>query len=371
MPDAVVASLRESLESSFDTSTAEPVEQVADPAPPPVDTDAVTAAPPTDEASETEEARDRKRDEKGRFAKAEAEKAEAEAKKLASQPAPAGEKPTPEKPAAPSPSTPRAPQSWKPDAREEWSKLTPRVQQEVIRREGEVQRALQESSEARQGYQKYKEATAPFENMIRAEGGDTLQAVQGLLQTAHMLRTAPPHIRAQGIARMVQSFLPGREGLELLDQALSGQAPQQAQPQQFRDPRLDGLLAQLEQQKQAQAAKQQEEAAKAVQEVSQEEFFEDVRQDMADLVEVAQKRGVVLPLKDAYNRAVALHPTISKVLAQREAAQRAAGASPAQRARAAGSSVKSSPVIVPKGDRAVGDMRADLEAAMEAVEGGR
>jgi hypothetical protein len=371
MSEAVVASLRDSLEASFD-ATAEPApEPVADPAPPPVETDAVTAAPPTDEASETEEARDRKRDEKGRFAKAEAEKAEAEAKKLAAQPAPAGEKPTTEKPAAPSPSAPRAPQSWKPDAREEWSKLTPRVQQEVLRREGEVQRALQESSEARQGFQKYKESVAPFENMIRAEGGDTLQAVQGLLQTAHMLRTAPPHVRAAGIARMVQNFLPGREGLELLDAALSGQAPQQqAQPRETRDPRLDDLLAQIEQQRTAAAKQQEIEAAKQVQEVSQEEFFEDVRQDMADLVELAQKRGVVLPLRDAYNRAVALHPEVSKVVAQRAAAQRTPqGAT--QRAKAASSSIKPSPAIAPRGEPGnTGSLREDLERSVAELESG-
>ena len=368
MSDPVVMSLRESLEATIDSSAEER-------APEPVKEPVVEAAPETPEVEETAEARaDRLRDEKGRFAKAEEEKkaAAAEAKKPAAPPAPVGETPATEKPAAPSPPVIKAPQSWKPDAREEWSKLPARVQQEVARREGEVQRALQESSEARQGYQKFKEAVSPFEPMIRAEGGETLQAVQGLLQTAHMLRTAPPHIKAAGIAAMVKNFLPGREGLELLDAALSGQAPQgqpvQA-PQQFRDSRLDPLLEEIQQARAAKAQQDAADAARQVEEVQGEEFFEDVRQDMADLIEVARRRGVALTVKDAYNRAVNLHPEISRVLSQRaeHAARTPQGAT--QRARAASSSVKASPAIAPRGESgASGNLRDDLEAAIGSLE---
>jgi hypothetical protein len=369
MADAIVSTLREDLEAAIEA----PVES-SGPASPPADTSAATAeeAPETAGAGESEAERVRKRDEAGRFAKEEEDRKAEQAKKEkpAAPPAPGDKPPATEKPAAPSPQTTRAPQSWKPDAREEWAKLSPRVQQEVVRREGEVQRALQESSEARQGYQKYREATAPFENMIRAEGGDVLQAVQGLLQTAHMLRTAPPQVRAAGIARMVASFLPGREGLELLDAALSGQAPQAQPQQQFRDPRLDPLLAEIEQMRATSAQQKQAEAAKSVQEVAQEEFFEDVRQDMADLIEVAQRRGVVLSLRDAYTRAVNLHPEISKVLAQRSAVAARNPTGSTQRAKAASSSVRSSPVVAPKGEREAGrDMRSDLEAAIESLDG--
>jgi hypothetical protein len=325
-------------------------------------------------AGDAEAERVRKRDEAGRFAKEAAEeKAAAEAKKLASPPVPVGETPAPEKSAVPSPQIAKAPQSWKPDAREEWSKLTPRVQQEVIRREGEVQRALQESSEARQGYQKFKESVAPFENMIRAEGGEVIPAVQGLLQTAHMLRTAPAQVKAQAIARMVQNFLPGREGLELLDAALSGQAPQQGQQpqQQFRDPRIDQLLAEREQEQRAKAEAATATARQQVEEVSKEEFFEDVRQDMADLIEVARRRGVALSVKDAYNRAVGLHPEISKVVSQRAAHAARNPVGSTARSKAASVSVKASPAVAPKGDVDAADLRASLGAAFDAAEGGR
>jgi hypothetical protein len=368
MADEIVASLREELESAFDATP-----EVAEPAPPPAETPAAPAEETpteTEGAGEAEAERVRKRDESGRFAKEEADKkAAAEAKKPASPPVPVGEKPASEKPAAPSPQVAKAPQSWKPDAREEWAKLPPRVQQEVIRREGEVQRALQESSEARQGYQKYREAVSPFEAMIRSEGGEPLAAIQGLLQTAHLLRTAPPQVKAAGIARMVQSFLPGREGLELLDAALSGQGQpgyQQPNPAQFRDPRVDEILAERERAHAAEAQQKAEAAAKQVAEIQNEEFFEDVRQDMADLIEVAQRRGVALSVKDAYNRAVNLHPEIVKVLEQRSAAAARNPAGSTARAKAASSSVKASPVVVPKGG---GESSNDLRATLDRVAG--
>jgi hypothetical protein len=369
MSDPVVATLREELDAAFDAA------DTAEPAPPSteIQADPAEATPETDVAGEAEAERVRKRDEAGRFAKEEAaEKAAAEAKKPAAPPVPVGETPAPEKPAAPSPQIAKAPQSWKPDAREEWAKLTPRVQQEVIRREGEVQRALQESSEARQGYQKFKESVAPFENMIRAEGGEVLPAVQGLLQTAHMLRTAPPQVKAEAIAKMVRSFLPGRDGLEMLDAALSGQAPQgQPQQQAFRDPRIDQLLAEREQEQRAKAEASAATARQQVEEIAKEEFFEDVRQDMADLIEVARRRGVALSVKDAYNRAVNLHPEISKVVSQRAAHAARNPTGSTARAKAASVSVRASPAVTPKvGDDSSNDLRATLERVESEISGG-
>ncbi len=78
--------------------------------------------------------------------------------------------------------------------------------------------------------------------------------------------------------------------INLLDQALAGQAqpPQQAQPQQqFRDPRFDELMSRLQN---GERQKQQAASQRAVQEVEEfaatAEFYGDVRQEMADILEV-------------------------------------------------------------------------------------
>ena len=46
----------------------------------------------------------------------------------------------------------RAPQAWRPETREHWGQLPEPVRAEIQRREVEVQRTLQESSEARKAY---------------------------------------------------------------------------------------------------------------------------------------------------------------------------------------------------------------------------
>lgn len=358
MPDNIEApSLRESLNSAVEEIVPEQP-SVPEPAAPP---EPVESAPTPSET--TEQATERRaRDEAGRFAKKAAEEAAQKPPEKAAQPSTT---PAPEKPAAPSPASPKPPQSWKPEAREEWAKLPDRVRQEVLRREGEVQRALQESSEARQSYSKFKEVIAPYEQALRASNADPMRTVQGLLQTSYALQYGPKQTVAQMIGQMVQAYLPGREGLEMLDGILSGQAPREAQ-QQFRDPRVDELLAQVEQSKARQAQQFQQQANTMYAEISQEEFFEDVRLDMADVMELAVKRGLQMTPREAYNRAVAMHPEISRVVSQREAAKRAATPNGAtQRAKLASSSVRSSPVTPPPGERAQGDLRSDLEAAME------
>lgn len=50
------------------------------------------------------------------------------------------------------------------------------------------------------------------------------------------------------------------------------------------------------------------------------EFYRDVREDMADLLDLAAKRGYEMTLKDAYDRACAARPDIAGVIAARGAA---------------------------------------------------
>jgi hypothetical protein len=323
--------------------------------------DVVPAAVATDETpapigEETAEQKaERIRDEKGRFTKAEAKE---------SAPAQQESKPKVDVPAVidQSKAEIRPPQSWKPTIREKWATLPDEVRQEVVRRERETAVALQESSEARQGYQKFRETVAPFEAMIRAEGGEPLRAVESLLQTAAALRTAPLQTKAQMVAQMVRQFLPGREGIELLDAALSG-APQSAQSAYSApvdiDRRVEEVLARRDAERQQQDVSQR--VTTALAEVEGEEFFPDVKGDMADLLELAAKRGFAMTPKEAYNRAVLVHPEISKVLEQRRAASKAQGG--AARSQLAASSVKSTPAA---GDTSTQpkDLRETIIAAM-------
>jgi hypothetical protein len=309
------------------------------------------------------------RDEKGRFAGVAKDVDKAVAAKPVIAKAPDAVPPPEPAPVVTAP-TVKAPQSWRPAIREQWAKLPSEVQQEVARVEREATQRIGRAAEAEKTAQQLREVIGPYEGMIRAEGGDTFRAINSLMQTAMALRTAPPAHKAQLVAQLVKGY---GVDVSMLDQCLAGQAPQGGQ-QQYADPRqvvreeLQQLMAQSQRQR------QESELATARQEAetfsADHEFFEDLREEMADMVELAARRRVALSLEDAYARACKLHPEISQVMQQREAAKSAANATAStQRSKAAASSIRSQPTAGVAEPAKSGSLRDDLDAAIASLTG--
>lgn len=317
----------------------------------------------------------RTRDEVGRFAKGKGDEKKPDQ-------APAAQK-AQQKPVVPTPVRPtqagaiappqpvaaaepiKAPQSWKPAAREHFARLPPEVQAEVMRREKETAIALQESAPARKEVEAWRQAVAPFEAQIRAEGGEPIQAVHSLLQTAAALR-GPNKVAV--VANLIRSFgVP----LQELDAALAGEAPppQGQQPAQFRDPRFDEFLGTLQQAQTQKRQAQQQRAAADVQAFAKEnEFFDDVRYEMQAFMTSAAERKVAMTLQEAYNRACWGNDEVRAILQQREAAKAAnVQVASTQQARAAASSLKSQPTGGVGGGSKPNSRRAAIEAAAEAL----
>jgi hypothetical protein len=155
-----------------------------------------------------------------------------------------------------------------------------------------------------------------------------LQMVDNMFQAVTELRMGTPAQKAQKIAQLIQNY-----GVDIatLDDSLSaqvsGQPQQNAQPQM--DPNMQHMidqrmapvnqmmqqLAGMQQQKQVQS---QQQAQQEVQQFSQQaEFLNDVRHDVADLIDMATRQGRDMPLQEAYDKACAMNPQIANVLAQR------------------------------------------------------
>lgn len=329
-----------------------------------------------DEPPPAEEGNTRARDEHGRFApRAQQPPAAAPAPQEAPAPAPGGPQGAPAAtapalppaaPAAPSPGDLKAPASWRPEAREHWAQVHPLVREEVARRESELQRVLQQGSQARQFIDAFERTVAPYEVFIRQENSTPLQAVQNLLQTAADLRVGTPQHKAQLVAGLCKNF--GID-LQLLDSALAGAAPPPGTPQVLHDPRVDQLLVQQQQFMQAQQQREQESLRANMQAFAEKhEFYRDVAGTMADLVEVWTRRGQPLDLEKIYEQACKMDEGVSKILAQRAAAAKAGQHSQAVlRAKSAAVSVKGDPTpggaTVPKND----SVRASIEAAIESL----
>lgn len=346
-------------------SLSEPAEAPAEPtveatdATPAEPTVAETPAPEPVKAETPAETMARVRDDKGRFAPKTTTPAPKAAESTQTQP-PAAAAPTPTEAPKPAETTPsvKAPQSWKPAAREKFAALPPEVQEEVVRVDREVRQVMQTSAEARRQAEQFNALVTPYRALMTDE---PLKVVANLLQTAAALRTAPPQHKAQLVASIVKEY---GVDIDALDAALVGAPqpatqPQQPNPAQFRDPRIDQMIQSVQ-------AKRQQEMQRELEEFSQKaEFFEDVRETMATLV----SGGIATTLKDAYDKACLLKPDVSAVLKQREEAAAAkAKLASTQRAREAGSlSIRSQPAATPPTPHKGGSIMDDLMAAKDRL----
>lgn len=278
----------------------------------------------------------------------------------------------------------RAPVSWTPEERQGWEQMSPAHQQAVLRREQEINRTLAQTAEARRFAAEVQQVLQPYLGMIEAEGGTPVTAIQEVMRTAAALRTAPPLQKAAAVADLVIQF-----GIDphQLDAALTSRFQGRPAPNdplapvmQALDQRLKPVtdfMSTFQQRQQQMQMKTQQEAEAALSEFMNDpknEFAADVADEMADILEMAARRGVQMSLQDAYSRATMLHPSISKILEGRRSAQGAAQqTAAAQRARNAAVSVPGSGApSVSSGDEDVGDdVRSAIGAAIKQHSGRR
>ncbi len=216
----------------------------------------------------------------------------------------------------------KAPASWTPKAREHWAKLPPEIRAEVQKREKEISDGLQQASGHKKMAEEYYSVVAPYQQLIQAQNSTPAQAVSNLMQTAARLTMGTQVQKAQVLTEIIKNY---EVDIETLDQVLSGQELPQG-PNADLAKLLDERLAPVQQfMSQVESGRQQSQQSR-VEDVNTfaadpaNEFFEDVRMDMADLVEMASKRGESLTLKQAYDKACAMNPQVSEVLATRKAA---------------------------------------------------
>lgn len=270
----------------------------------------------------------------------------------------------------------RAPASWRPDIREHWGNLPEPVRAEIQRRETEVARTLQETAEARKTAEAVMKTIEPYQAFIRAENSNPLQAIDNLMSTAARLRTGTAPELAQLVAGIVNQYGTGRFGngfIEMLDSALAGQTPkqdpQQLAMEQVLNQRLAPVQQMLTQFQQAQLQQQQQATQAAQSEVStflqRAEFGEDVREDMADIIESYSRRGQNISLQDAYKKACLMNDSVRSVLSQRMKAKGAQQTTQAaQKARSAAVQVSGSAPMGALKQEAT-DVRTAIEAAIQ------
>lgn len=265
------------------------------------------------------------RDETGKFVKP----AKAPVVKDSKQPAApktavVAEPETPEQPQAQTRDVNRAPSTWKPAIREEWAKLPPTVRAEIHRREADFQHGqAQLLPDARFG-QQLRQVIDPYKMLIEADGGTPERAVSDLMRTAATLRIGTDQEKLNALIGIVKQY---RIDLRPL---LNGQPAQQPQ-QEFRDPRVDQLLARQQADEQQRTVAQSRDLETAVTSFLNEvdatgnpkrEYLGEVMNDMTALLPQIQAANPGMThtqaLEAAYDRAIWAHPEVRTVLQTRQ-----------------------------------------------------
>lgn len=242
-----------------------------------------------------------------------------------------------------------APVSWTPAAREHWAAIPPEAQAEIQRRERDIQSGLQQASGHKRVAEEYFQVIAPFKQYIQAAGSTPGQAVTELMTTATQLTMGSPAKKAEVVRNIISEY---GVDIGMLDELLAGQEL----PQDPNAPLLTAIderlapinqfMGGVQQQREAQHTEVTTEAATelAAFQESHSEYYEDLREDMADLLEMAANRGRSMTMEQAYEQAANAHPQIGPILQQRAAAE-AGKLSPdvAARKRAAASSIRGTP----------------------------
>lgn len=260
----------------------------------------------------------------------------------------------------------RPPSSWTSKAREDWALIPEHLQKEITRREEAAHLGARKLQETYAGPRALLEAVKPLVVEVSQAGVNPIEHIRSLMLTERVLRTADLPTKFKTLLTMADQFgIPLRQ---VVNQSVGEEVLKAPSQQESLHPEikreLDEIRAWREEQEQAQLAAYVEDETAGM------EFLEDVRMDMADLIE----RGIASSLQDAYDRATWANPQVREVLLSRQAAPPPAQSPVAARqSRAVGASVKPSNVIdVPVEEDSETDSIADtLRKTMARATTGR
>lgn len=224
----------------------------------------------------------------------------------------------------------KAPVNWSPAEREHWSKIPRQYQDKIVAREAEMEKAMEGTATARKTHDAMERLGEAYAPVLAAEGAENpIAAAEHLFKYVAGLRMGTPAQKANIIAQVIQQY-----GIDIneLDTVLSGQPaadPQQNQLAQMIDQRMAPVNQLLEtmqgNQATANAARETEIGNELATFQKTAEFMDDVRLDMADILDMASKNGRDMTLQDAYTRACSFNPEISKILDARKSAEALTG----------------------------------------------
>lgn len=227
----------------------------------------------------------------------------------------------------------RAPSSWKPAARDAYATLPDAIKAEIHRREADFLSGQSQLLPDAKFGSEIRKVVEPYRMLIETEGGTAERAIGDLLRTAATLRMGTQEQKVMAIAQVARQFGVDLRAFQASQAQPNGQPPAAGQPTaqpSYQDPRVDQILAHLNQQTQQ---RQQQEQAQLEGIVTQwmgevdaqgqptRPYLQDVMNEMAALVPQIRQGNPGLShhevLQQAYDRATWGNPEVRALLQQK------------------------------------------------------
>ena len=221
---------------------------------------------------------------------------------------------------------PPLPKSWRKEAGEHWEKLPELVRQEVLKREEDILRGLEEYKGRAAVGERFGKVLQPFAPYLQQTGVPPEQAIQTMLASHIYLSQGNAAQKIQAIQKLASEY-----GIDLA-QAGYNQPAIDPEIQQLRQTvqSLSGQLNGLTHSQQQAKLNENMQVVNAFAASPDNPFFEEVAGEVVALIE----SGVAKDLKSAYDKAIWQNPVTRAKMIEREKAAEKAKADVAAKERA-------------------------------------
>lgn len=239
--------------------------------------------------------------------------------------------------------------SWKKEAQSALSQLPPETQRMIQEREEQFHKGIEQyKQDAYQG-RSLNKALAPHLEYLNQVGVAPEQAISTLIQAEKLLRTSDPQTKTQMFMKLAHDY-----GIDVNSLTNVPFDPYKYQLEQ----QLASQQAMLQQITQSRQIAEEAQLGQTIEQFAQgHEYFDEVRETMADLLD----KGLAADLNDAYTKAVRLNDDVFS-----RTTQNSGQVNPIQRANNAAKAAKAAAVSV-KGSPNGGLRPSEAKSTEEAV----
>ena len=227
----------------------------------------------------------------------------------------------PESPVSEAAPVDEAPKGLSVGMRENWKNLDSQTKDEFRRYEERIGGMAQKYAHDARRAQAMDKVMQPYSQLMQMNGGPQ-NILPGLLQTGAALQTGNEVERARTVASLISQFQVNPAQVAGFLKGENPEPSQNEQIQQMINKQMAPVHQQLQQyqQRDQQMREQGQEQIKGkIREFAQaNEFYGDLSETMADIMDVAARNGREMGLQEAYDAAAWQHPEIRKVMLARQ-----------------------------------------------------